>query len=489
MQDFAALRPQPRRPGGRQRPAVRGDAAQRQARPGPRSSTTATTRYLAGFVQDDWRVTPQLTLNLGLRYELDTDVKNISRLRRHQPDRAAVPAGRPQARPRQLRPRASASPGSSRGGRTAASTAGYGIYYDRVTLEIVSLERGLDGRALPIEVRAGQRVLPRPRDGQRAALRAHLRESLHRLHPARAPAPRASTSSTTRWRTPTVQQFNLGAEARLGRRPRAASWTASTTAGTHFIIGRTIGHGLQPGGGRARPRGEPRVERGHAATTACSSPLEKRWGRAQACCAVLHAGQGPQLRERRPDPVRERAHRPERPRARVRPDAQRAAPPRHARRARSSLPGPVRVSPLWTVASGVPMDILMPDASTRVPTLQRNAGGPPLQDRGRAERLPAPSSTRAGGVDGVLLPLVSDDARFSDSFQLARRAPVARASRSAPAGALEAHGRVLQRLQRRPTSWASRTSNYSGFANVLVRDSDDPSSPATCARRRFGQRA
>jgi hypothetical protein len=32
---------------------------------------------------------------------------------------------------------------------------GYGIYYDRITLQMQSLERGLDGRALPIEVRAG----------------------------------------------------------------------------------------------------------------------------------------------------------------------------------------------------------------------------------------------------------------------------------------------------------------------------------------------
>src|SRR6185436_4678641 len=37
-----------------------------------------SSTYLAGFIQDDWRLTPRLTLNLGLRYELDTNVKNIS---------------------------------------------------------------------------------------------------------------------------------------------------------------------------------------------------------------------------------------------------------------------------------------------------------------------------------------------------------------------------------------------------------------------------
>ena len=39
------------------------------------------------------------------------------------------------------------------------------------------------------------------------------------------------------------------------------------------------------------------------------------------------------------------------------------------------LPGGFQLAPIWTMASGVPMDILLPDASTRIPVLQRNAGG------------------------------------------------------------------------------------------------------------------
>ena len=37
-----------------------------------------SSTYLAAFVQDDWRVTPKLTVNIGLRWEMDTNVKNIS---------------------------------------------------------------------------------------------------------------------------------------------------------------------------------------------------------------------------------------------------------------------------------------------------------------------------------------------------------------------------------------------------------------------------
>ena len=35
-------------------------------------------KFFAMYVQDDWKVTPRFTLNIGLRYELDTNTKNLS---------------------------------------------------------------------------------------------------------------------------------------------------------------------------------------------------------------------------------------------------------------------------------------------------------------------------------------------------------------------------------------------------------------------------
>src|SRR5207237_347805 len=114
----------------------------------------ANNSYVAAFLQDDWRVSPRLTLNLGLRYELDTDVKNVSRFPAGiNPLVLSFLRGSRHADRNNFAPRVGFN-WSTKDGRTSLH-GGYGIYYDRVTLEIQSLERGLDGRALPIDVRLG----------------------------------------------------------------------------------------------------------------------------------------------------------------------------------------------------------------------------------------------------------------------------------------------------------------------------------------------
>ena len=103
----------------------------------------ASNTYIAGFIQDDWRVRPQLTVNLGLRYELDTDVKNISRTSQLNPLILPFLHGKRGKDKNNFGPRVGFNY-STKDGRMSFH-GGYGIYYDRITLEIQSLERGLDG--------------------------------------------------------------------------------------------------------------------------------------------------------------------------------------------------------------------------------------------------------------------------------------------------------------------------------------------------------
>ena len=145
--------------------------------------------------------------------------------------------------------------------------------------------------------------------------------------------------------------------------------------GTHFIIGRTVGEVFNPvvGGPDRVVNLESSVE--HASTTRCSSAPSGAATR-HGFRASYTLAQGVQLRERRPDPVRERPDRPERT------SRLEYGPTPNDQRHRFTVaalgatsPAACVVAPIWTIASGVPMDILMPDAQSRVPAFQRNAGG------------------------------------------------------------------------------------------------------------------
>jgi hypothetical protein len=143
----------------------------------------------------------------------------------------------------------------------------------------------------------------------------------------------------------------------------------------------------------------------------------------------------------------------------------------------ANLPWKFRFAPIWTIASGVPMDILLPDGSERVPTLPRNAGGRQIKNAAQLNAFIAKTNAAGGVFDpsaggNVMLPQVSDKARFNDSFN----ALDFRLDRTFTFGdrySLNLLGEAFNIFNVTNILGVSNL-NYSGFANTLSPDRNNP---------------
>ncbi|HKQ03952.1 MAG TPA: TonB-dependent receptor [Blastocatellia bacterium] len=436
----------------------------------------ADNNYVAFFAQDDWKLSPRLTLNLGLRYELDTDVKNVSRADELNPLIRPFLSGSRHRDKNNFAPRLGFNWSPS---ARLSVHGGYGIYYDRVTLEIQSLERGLDGRSLPIEVRAGNLFFLDPT--------GHLPPFAPTVsHPFTGfILPGAGAGGINiidnRLQNPMVQQTDIGMQAELAR-DFVLRADYLHNFGTHFIIGRTIGAVFNPvvGGPDSVVNVESSVKTKYDGLLVS---LEKRFAhhyQLRAAYTLAKAfnyanddqipfASGPidpnnlQL-EYGPTPNDQRH--------------------RFTFSGIFELPAGLLLAPIWTLASGVPMDILLPDGSRRIPSLQRNAGGRLFHSGAELNGFIREVNS-GGGINGQPLPLVNDQARFNDSFNsLDLR--------------LSKRFRFGERVQLEPiiemfnvfnvtNILGVSTVNYSGRANALVRDSNDSGSAAYLKSSSFGQ--
>jgi hypothetical protein len=433
--------------------------------------------HVAGFVQDDWSVSNRLQLDLGLRYELDTDVNNQSRVIELNPIVQPFVTGERQRDLNNVSPRFGFAWNAGPSGLLVRG--GYGIYYDRVVLQIQTLERGLDGRALPIEVRAGNVFFLDPNTGRLPPFAPTLANPFTGFV-----LPGAGASGIniidSHLQNPTVHEFHLGLEARVsGANVRV---DGIHNQGTHFLIGRAVGEVFNPAVGgpdrvvniesSARTKYDALLVSADRAFTGghhvrAAYTLAKAFNYANDDqIPFLNGPIDPTdlRREYGPTP-NDRRH-------------------RLVATGQALVGGGVSVAALWTISSGVPMDIMMPDGQTRIPTIQRNAGG--RQFRTASELNTFITQTNAsGGINGVLLPLVSDAAQFTDSFSSLD----IRIARPFAAGGRVRIEPMLEVFNLFNTTNVLGVSNvsYSGFSNVLVRDAEEPGTPGYLRSSRFGQ--
>jgi len=328
----------------------------------------ADNTHLAGFIQDDWAVSNRLQLNLGLRYELDTEVNNQGRVDELNPIVLPFVTGERRRDLNNLGPRVGFSWNATDGGLVVRG--GYGIYYDRIVLQIQSLERGLDGRALPIEVRAGNVFFLDPNTGRLPPFAPTMSNPFSGFI-----LPGAGASGINiidpRLQNPTVHELHLGFEQPvLGARARV---DVMHNEGRNFLIGRTVGEVFNPvvGGPDRVVNIESSAETKYdALLLSFDRPLRGRYGfrLGYTLAKAFNYANDDQIpflngpidpndlrREYGPTP-NDRRH-------------------RFVASGQALLPGGVSLAALWTISSGVPMDIMMPDGQSRVPVLQRNAGG------------------------------------------------------------------------------------------------------------------
>ena len=452
--------------------------------------------YFAGFIQDDWRVHPQFALSLGLRYELDTDVKNVSRVDELNPLILPFLQGTRKRDKNNFAPRVGFN-FSTKDAKTSIH-GGYGIYYDRVTLEIQTLERGLDGRALPVEVRAGNLFfIPPP----------FLFDPVNGVFPPGAPTlanpftgfplPGAGAGGINiidnDLQNPMVHQVNFGVQQELGS-DFVVRADYLRNQGTHFIIGRVIGTVFNPvvGGPDVVKNLESSVRTKYDGLLLS---LEKRFSNRYQLRASYTLSRANNFANDDQIPFSNGPI-----------DSSNLAleygPTPNDQRHRFSfsgvfqLPQGFRVSPILTLASAVPMDILLPDGSSRVCELPRNAGtrqfhtGAELnavltQINAAGGSLCPTADPSTGFKPRVLLPLVRDELKFGDNFS-SLDLRVSKVFRVGERFTIEPIAEVFNLFNVTNVLGFSNV-NYSGFRNVLVPDSSDPSNPGFLRSSSFGE--
>jgi len=431
--------------------------------------------YLALYVQDDWKVKSNLTLNLGLRWEVDTNVKNLKNFTEINPILGVLVGNSRSREYNNFGPRIGFNWDFWRRARSILR-GGYGVYYDRIVLEVPLLERLLDGRRLAIDVRQGS-VLD--------AAGNFVPGTPTLLNPfTGTPITGVGVGINIldqNLSTPYVQQFNLGIQHELGG-DLIVSGDYIHTFGSKFIIGRFIGSVFNPniGGNDDVVNIESSVKHWYDGGLI---KLEKRFSDHYSFRASYTLQKSFNFSNDDQIPFQVPPLNP----ANLRLDK---GPPPNEERHRFNfnavidMPHGFQVSPIYTLASGVPFDIQLPPdlGSTRIPQLQRNAGGRTFHTG--AELNAFINQFNTGRPVVSRLPLVQDDLKLGDSFQSFDL----RLTKTWSFGEklyIQAIAEVFNLFNVTNIRGVNNV-NFSGFQNTLLRDSTNSADPGFLRSSAFG---
>jgi outer membrane receptor protein involved in Fe transport len=432
--------------------------------------------YLAAFLQDDWRIRPRLTLNLGARWQFDTNEKNLSGYADLNPILRPFLRGERASDKNNFAPRAGFVWAFAND--RFVMRGGYSLFFDRIPLQYSALEQTLDGRHAAIAVTGGNlSLLSDGRFAINAPTTANPFVGANVLWP-NAPGLNILDNSL---QSPMTQQASLEFERLL---TNALSVRAGYlhSFGAHFLVGRSLGAVANPLTG-AHDRVVNLESSAKTKYDALNLSVEKRSAQGWQFFANYTFSKSFNYTNGDQVPFFAGMVDPGNPRLEY-------GPSPFDQRHRFSFSGEyefwrgLRAAAVWTMASGTPMDILLPDASARVPQLQRNAGGRLFHTGAELNQFLSRLNA-AGGVNGTPLPLVSADARFNDGFQ-SFDLRLSNTFRLGGDARLEFGAELLNLFNvTNILGWSNL--NYTGFANALTRDSANPAEPGYLRASGFGR--
>ena len=431
--------------------------------------------YFAFYAQDDWKVRPNFTLNLGLRWEVDTDARNLKHFNEINPILLPFTGSSRSREYNNFAPRIGFNWDPWRNGRTSIR-GGYGIYYDRIVLEVPLLERLLDGRKLGIEVRLGS-VL----DGAGNFVPGTPTLANPFTGAAISGVGIGINILDKNLSTPYVQQFNLGFQRELTR-DLVISVDGIHSFGSKFIIGRFIGSVFNPsiGGNDDVVNIESSVKTWYDGLLVSA---QKRFSNRYSFNASYTLQKSFNFSNDDQIPFQVPPLNPNNLRL------DKGPPPNEERHrftfhAVVDMPHGFQLSPIYTLASGVPFDIQLPPdiGGTRIPQLQRNAGGRTF--RTGSELNAFINQFNTGRPLGSQLPLVSDNVKLGDSFQ-SLDLRLTKTFRFNEHFNIQGIAEVFNLFNVTNIRGVNNV-NFSGFQNTLLRDSANSTDPGFLRSSRFG---